>query len=94
MDSFKQLPGIGEKTAERLALAVLSMDFEKTESGARDRGWTCTILLSSAPEADVSAMYAVKGYPTKIVIDPEGRILKTILGESPEFYSYVDSLMK
>ena len=32
MDSFKQLPGIGEKTAERLALAVLSMDLEKTES--------------------------------------------------------------
>ena len=32
MDSFKQLPGIGEKTAERLALAVLSMDLEKAES--------------------------------------------------------------
>lgn len=31
MESFKQLPGIGEKTAERLALAVLNMDLEKTE---------------------------------------------------------------
>jgi hypothetical protein len=51
-------------------------------------------VLNAIGEADVSAMYAVKGYPTKIVIDPEGRILKTILGESPEFYSYVDSLMK
>lgn len=53
-----------------------------------------TNVLNATGEADVSAMYAVKGYPTKIVLDTEGRILKTILGESPEFYSYVDSLMK
>ena len=53
-----------------------------------------TNLLNATGEADVSAMYAVKGYPTKIVLDTEGRILKTILGESPEFYTYLDSLMK
>jgi peroxiredoxin len=53
-----------------------------------------TNLLNGKDDADVSAMYAVKGYPTKIILDPEGRILKTILGESPEFYTFVDSLMK
>ena len=53
-----------------------------------------TNLLNGKDDADVSSMYAVKGYPTKIILDPEGRILKTILGESPEFYTYVDSLMK
>ena len=53
-----------------------------------------TNVLNATGEADVSAMYAVKGYPTKIVLDTEGRILKTILGESPEFYTYLDSLMK
>lgn len=53
-----------------------------------------TNLLNGKDDANVSAMYAVKGYPTKIILDPEGRILKTILGESPEFYTYVDSLMK
>lgn len=31
MDSFKLLPGIGEKTAERLSLALLKMDLEKAE---------------------------------------------------------------
>ena len=31
MDSFKLLPGIGEKTAERLALALLNMDLDKTQ---------------------------------------------------------------
>ena len=59
-----------------------------------DKALPWTNVLNATGEADVSAMYAVKGYPTKIVLDTEGRILKTILGESPEFYSYVDSLMK
>ena len=41
----------------------------------------------------MTSRYAIKGYPTKIVLDPEGRILKTVIGESPEFYTYIDSLM-
>lgn len=53
-----------------------------------------TNLLNGAGDADVSSLYAVTGYPTKVILDPEGRILKTILGESTEFYTYVDSLMK
>ena len=31
IDSFKYLPGIGEKTAERMAFAILEMDEEKTK---------------------------------------------------------------
>ena len=36
--------------------------------------------------------YAVQGYPTKIIIDPEGRINKIVVGESPKFYEYLDKL--
>lgn len=43
---------------------------------------------------DVSVLYAVRGYPTKIVISPEGTILKVVVGEDPEFYTYLDGLMK
>ena len=59
-----------------------------------EKGLPWINLLNGTGDADVSAMYAIKGYPTKIVLDSEGRILKTILGESPEFYTYLDSLMK
>ncbi len=34
IESFKLLPGIGEKTAERLSLAVLALDEEKTQNFA------------------------------------------------------------
>ena len=43
---------------------------------------------------DVSVLYAVRGYPTKIVLSPEGTILKIVVGEDPEFYSYLDELLK
>ncbi len=43
---------------------------------------------------DVSKIYAVSGYPTKIVIDRKGKILKFITGESPEFYTFLDELFK
>ena len=31
IDSFKYLPGIGDKTAERMAFAIMDMDDEKIE---------------------------------------------------------------
>ena len=36
--------------------------------------------------------YSIQGFPTKIIIDPEGKINKVIVGESPDFYTYLDEL--
>ena len=36
--------------------------------------------------------YAIPGYPTKIIIDPDGNINKILVGESEEFYKYLDTL--
>ena len=43
---------------------------------------------------DLVKVYQVEGFPTKIVIDPKGKIAKIVLGEDPAFYTYLDSLMK
>lgn len=37
----------------------------------------------------VSELYGVQAFPTKIVIDPEGRIALVFLGEGPEFYDFL-----
>ena len=37
--------------------------------------------------------YAVSGYPTKVILNPDGTINKTIIGEDPEFYTYLKSLV-
>jgi thiol-disulfide isomerase/thioredoxin len=38
--------------------------------------------------------YGVTGFPTKIVIAPDGKIFKTIVGEDPSFYTLLDELFK
>jgi hypothetical protein len=42
----------------------------------------------------VLADYGVQGFPTKIIVGPDGKIVKTIVGEDPEFYTLLDSLFK
>ena len=36
--------------------------------------------------------YGIMGFPTKIIIGPDGKIVKTIVGEDPSFYTLLDSL--
>ena len=43
---------------------------------------------------DVSTLYGIPAYPTKVVIDPEGRIAKMVVGEGAAFYEYLDELFK
>ena len=38
--------------------------------------------------------YSLEGFPTKVVIDPEGKIVKVIVGEDPAFYTFLDELLK
>lgn len=52
------------------------------------------INVFNAGEPDVAADYAVQGYPTKIVIDKKGNIAKVVVGEDPEFYTYLEGLFK
>lgn len=34
--------------------------------------------------------YGIQGFPTKILLDPEGKIVKTVVGEDPSFYTLLD----
>ena len=36
--------------------------------------------------------YGITGFPTKIIIGPDGKIVKTIVGEDPSFYTLLDEL--
>lgn len=44
--------------------------------------------------SDLLGKYGIQGFPTKIVIDPQGKIVKTVIGEDPAFYTYLDELFK
>ena len=36
--------------------------------------------------------YRIQGFPTKVIIDPEGRLVKVVVGEDPAFYTFLDQL--
>lgn len=38
-------------------------------------------------------IYAIQGYPTKIIINPEGKIAKIVTGEDPQFYTDLDNFV-
>ena len=45
-------------------------------------------------DSKLTATYAIQGYPTKCIINPDGTINKIIVGEDPKFYDYLDELLK
>lgn len=44
-------------------------------------------------QPDVTVLYGISGFPTKFVIDPEGKISKVVVGESEDFYKYLDDTL-
>ena len=41
----------------------------------------------------LARMYNIEGFPTKAVIDPEGKLVKVVVGEDPAFYPFLDELL-
>ncbi|MDE6538006.1 MAG: TlpA family protein disulfide reductase [Muribaculaceae bacterium] len=49
------------------------------------------------PEATAAALlesYAVQGFPTKVIINPEGKIVNITVGEDPNFFNVLADFMK
>lgn len=70
------------------------------DSGDTDEKWKEAVKKHELPwlhvkdaEGDDSVVkkYAVSGFPTKILVGPDGKIVKTIVGEDPEFYTFLDN---
>ena len=45
-------------------------------------------------DSKVLEQYEIEGFPTKIIVGPDGKIVKTIIGEDPAFYTFLDQLFK
>jgi thiol-disulfide isomerase/thioredoxin len=49
---------------------------------------------SSDVTRNVAAKYAIEGYPTKIILDKDLKIIEIFIGESDAFYEKLDELLK
>lgn len=84
-----------EKYKDRME--ILGVDCRDTEEKWKDAvekyalPW---LHVRNTDETDITVKYGIQGYPTKIVIDPEGKVAKIVIGEDPAFYKYLDELFK
>lgn len=49
--------------------------------------------MDATDDVNPVKLYGVSGFPTKVVINPEGVVAKVIVGEDPAFYNYLDSVL-
>ena len=67
---------------------------EKWRKAVEDNQIPWLNVLNDEKGTNVSNLYAVTGYPTKVIIDPQGNLNKIVVGESKEFYEYLDKILK
>ncbi len=78
-------------------LNILGIDCDETKEqwlGALARYSMPWLHVINDGDVDVSALYGVTGYPTKILIGPDGRIARQFVGESNALYNYVGDLFR
>lgn len=66
---------------------------EKWRAAVAENEMSWLHVKNGTPD-DVPPLYGVPGFPTKVIISPEGTILKVVVGESPEFYEALDALFE
>ena len=84
-----------EKYKDRMEiLGIDCRDTEEKWKAAVEKYELPWLHVRNEGNPDVSLLYGIQGYPTKIVVDPEGKIAKIVVGEDPAFYEYLDKLFK
>lgn len=52
------------------------------------------IQVKNEDKDNIPTLYAVPGYPTFVIINPEGKTIKRFIGEDSEMYKFIDSLFE
>ena len=76
---------------------ILGIDCKDSEEK-----WKAAVAKNELPwlhvyntdNSGVLEQYAIQGFPTKIIVGPDGKIVQTIIGEDPSFYTLLDKLFQ
>lgn len=93
-----QMKAYYEKYADQME--IIGVDSGDDEMDLRDfiksheMDWTHILNDDDDPDGSLVARYGVTGFPTKVIIDPDGFIIGTYVGEVQEFYDKLDEVLK
>ena len=95
---IKALPNMKEcynKNSKNGKFEIVSIDCNDTEAkwkaAVKQHGMTWTQVKNENKD-DIPTLYGVGGFPTFILIAPDGKIAKRYVGSDPDMYKYIDSL--
>lgn len=96
---IKGIPAMKEAYAKfhPKGLEIIGIDCNEPESawiealGKYELPWV-NVYNPGGRSSAVTQEYAIQGYPTKIVVDPQGYIYETFLGEDPAFYELLETI--
>ena len=78
-------------------LEILGMDCSDTKAKWKkavddnDLPWLHVYVPKGS---DITDIYRISAFPTKIIISPEGKVVDTVIGENDKFYEMLDELLK
>ncbi len=95
IEGFPKMRTYYNKYGSKVEFVGIACNDKKTvwEEFIKKEGLQWIQLLNTSGK-DFQKLYNISGYPTKIIIDKEGRIVKKFEGESQGFYDKLDELMQ
>ena len=78
-------------------MEILGVDCNDTQ-----QAWRKAVADNALPwlhvycpkESPLLGQYQIQGFPTKVIVSAEGKIVRTVIGEDPQFYTFLDELLK
>lgn len=85
-----------EKYAEKLTILGINQGDTKERVGKfiTPNGYTWTHLMDGKGNDNFVFKFNVAGFPTKFIVDPEGKILHRFVGGGEEAFTVLDELLK
>lgn len=65
---------------------------DKWKAAVKEHDLPWLHVYNERTNGKVLEAYGIQGFPTKILIGPDGKIIKTVVGEDPAFYTFMDEL--
>ena len=90
-----EMKKIRDKHSDKLQILGLAKDrvLTKVQKCIEKNGMNWPNVLVGKGEQDYVAKYNVQGYPTKILLDKDGKVLLRTVGELESFYHDVEKLI-
>ena len=85
-----------QKYNDKLEFVGIACNDKKSdwEKAIKEHQLSWINILNDKSINDISTLYGVTNYPTKFIIDREGKIIEKFVGEGDDFYKKIDEIMQ